>query len=129
MHAGRGPDLYAEPDPIADTIADPGADGDSPADDPADHRPAPDPTDHADAGPDALELGDRRSLASLVLAAASLRPHARVLRQCVPDGPPQRSGADPVDNDDAVEPGQQGVVQVGVEALERGFDALTVEVE
>ena len=46
-----------------------------------------------------------------------------------PHRPPQRPGADAVDDHGAVEPGEQGVVEVGVQPLERSLDALAVKVE
>ena len=42
---------------------------------------------------------------------------------------PQRPGADAMDDHDRVEPGEQRVVEVGVQPLERGLDPLAVEVE
>ncbi len=77
----------------------------------------------------ALELGDRGALAALVLASAAEGPYPRVLSQCLANRASQCAGPDAVDDDDAVEARQEGIVQVGGETLERGLDTLAVEID
>ena len=76
-----------------------------------------------------LELGDRRPVPALVLSPASDPAHARVLGQRLAHRTTERAGADAVDDDDLVEPGQQRIVEVGIQSLDRGLDPLAVKVE
>ena len=132
MHPGRDPDLDADAIAVSDAVAnartDPGADADAdPAD--ADADPADAHADPADTHAGALELGDRGALAALLAAAAADPPYSRVLAERLAHGSTQCPGTDAVHDDDAVEPGEQGVVKVGLEALQGGLHPFAVQVQ
>ena len=76
-----------------------------------------------------LELRDRSSLSALVLPSATHPLHAWMLTQRLTDGSPQRAGSDAVDDHDRVEPGEEGVVEVGMQPLECRFDPFAMEVK
>ena len=127
MHARRVPDLHAEPVTLADPVADP----EPVADTSADSDPDPLGDAGADADPDtrALELGDGRSVAALVLPPTTDRANARMLGQRLAHRSPQRPGTDAVHDHDLVETGEQRIVQMGIQSLERRLHPLAVEVE
>ena len=52
-----------------------------------------------------------------------------MLGERLPHRPTERAGADAVDDDDLVEPGQQRIVEVGIQSFDRGLDPLAVKVE
>ena len=65
---------------------------------------------------------------------SSFRPpriaaNARVLGQRLAHRASERPGADAVDDHDAVEAGEQRIVEMGVQPLERSLDPLAMEVE
>ena len=65
------------------------------------------------------ELDDRRPVAALAALAGPHRLHQRVAAGRRADRVAQRAGPHPVDDQDLVEPGQAGVVEVAVERVER----------
>jgi len=135
-NADADADSDADPDieavPYSEANADrshadsdrPDADSDSDAD-----RPHADSDADARSGAGPLELRDRRAVTALVATPAAHTSDLWVLSQHFTHRASQRPGPHTVHDDDAVESGEEGIVEVAMQAFQGGFDPLAMQIQ